>query len=314
MKKILVLIPLIIYFQGSSQTPTGYWYGNANVKLNNSYNNYLVELIIEQQGNNVKGVLNYYFKNTYRSIPLRGSYNPHSRLIYFQNIPVSYYGSLYNQEVDCDMDFQALFRASKGGSVLNGSFKSKPQYKYTCPEISFNLKLNDENLNKDSVMNAIRNLKETYQVWRPGEDDTLIAARIQPRGVINYVVSNQFKERKNEVIRELVVEGDSIQVDFYDNGEIDGDSISVFLNNKLIASNQKLGIKSIHFDIPIDTLIDVYEISMFADNLGTIPPNTALMVVSDAKKRYEVRMSSNFEKNGMVRIRRKVVTGGMREK
>ncbi len=301
----LLLCFLLFTLLAQSQSPTGYWFGNANVKLNNSYNNYLVELIIDQDGNNVKGVLNYYFKNTYRTFQIRGSYNPHTRLIYFQNIPITYFGSLYNQEVDCDMDLQAIFRSAKGGSVLSGSFMSKPQYKYTCPEIKFNLKLNDKEYNKDSVMNAIRTLKENFQVWHPSEKDTLVAARIQPRNVVNYVVTNQYKERKNEVAHDLMVQGDSIQVDFYDNGEIDGDSISVFWNNQLIASNQKLGIRSIHFDLPLDTLREHYEISMFANNLGSIPPNTALMVVSDGDKKYEVRMASNYEKNSMVRIRKK---------
>jgi hypothetical protein len=118
-------------------------------------------------------------------------------------------------------------------------------------------------------------------------------------------VSNQFKERENEVVNEVTVDADSIQVDFYDNGEIDGDSISVFLNRQLIAFSQKLSTKAIHFDIPLDTTREYNEITMFADNLGVIPPNTALMVVNDGKRRYEVRLSSSFTKNASVRIRRK---------
>jgi hypothetical protein len=44
---------------------------------------------------------------------------------------------------------------------------------------------------------------------------------------------------------------------------------------------------------------------MFADNLGTIPPNTALMIVTDGDKQHEIRLSSSFEKNATIRIRRK---------
>src|SRR5687767_6145834 len=163
----------------------------------------MIELIIEQEGNNVKGVLNYFFKNTYRTLPVRGSYNPYTRTVYFSNIPVSYYGSLYNQEVDCDMNLNAIFRSAKGGSSLNGSFRSKPEYKYTCPEISFNLTLNRDASNKDSIVKAIKKLKENYQVWTPSETDTLVAARIQPRNVVNYVVASQFKEREILVAEEL---------------------------------------------------------------------------------------------------------------
>jgi hypothetical protein len=181
-------------------------------------------------------VLNYFFKNTYRSIPVRGTYNSNTRLIYFADIPVSYYGSYYNRDVDCAMNFAATLRVSQINSILKGSFISKPEYKYTCPEILFQLTLNTDQLNQDSVKTAIRSLKETFQVWRPTEADTVAAVKIQPRNVINYVVSNQYKQREKVIAEEIVVESDSLKIDFYDNGEVDGDSISVFYNDKLIAS------------------------------------------------------------------------------
>jgi archaellum component FlaF (FlaF/FlaG flagellin family) len=305
MKKPFLFIVLLFTLQVFSQSPTGYWYGTANVKLRNTYSNYLVELILEQDNNNVKGVLNYFFKNTFRSIPIRGTYNSTTRLVYISNIPVSYYGSLYNRDVDCSMNFAATLRVSQINSVLKGSFISKPEYKYTCPEILFTLTLNTDSLKQDSVMNAIKVLKETFQVWRPSETDTIAAVKIQPRNVVNYVVSNQYKEREKVVAQELTVEADSIKVDFYDNGEIDGDSISVFLNDKLIAFNRILTTRSVHFDIPLDSTREFNEITMFADNLGSIPPNTALMIVNDGKKRYEIRLTSNLEKNATIRIKKK---------
>lgn len=305
MKKPSLLIALLFTLQLFSQSPSGYWYGAANVKLRNTYSNYLVELIIEQDKNNVKGVLNYFFKNTYRSVPIRGTYNSETRLVYISNIPVSYYGSYYNRDVDCAMNFAATLRVSQVNSVLKGSFLSKPEYKYTCPEILFTLKLNTDSLKQDSVKQAIKVLKETYQVWHPSESDTIAAVRIQPRNVVNYVVSSQYKEREKVVAEELTVDADSIKVDFYDNGEIDGDSISVFLNDKLIAFNRILTTRSVHFDIPLDPTKEVNEITMFADNLGSIPPNTALMIVNDGKKRYEVRLTSNLEKSATIRIKKK---------
>jgi hypothetical protein len=93
---------------------------------------------------------------------------------------------------------------------------------------------------------------------------------IQPRNVVNYVVSNQYKEREKVVADELIVESDTLKVDFYDNGEIDGDSISVFYNDKLIAFNRILSTRSVHFEIPIDPTKEINEITMFADNLGSI--------------------------------------------
>lgn len=309
MKKPLLLIGLLFSLQLFSQSPTGYWYGSANVKLKSTYSNYMIELILEQDKTNVKGVLNYFFKNTYRSVPIRGTYNSNTRLVYISNIPVSYYGSLYNRDVDCSMNLAATLRVSQLNSVLKGSFSSKPEYKYTCPEILFSLELNTDSLKRDSVIHAIKVLKESYQVWRPSEEDTVAAVRIQPRNVVNYVINNEYKQREKEIAKELIIESDSINVDFYDNGEVDGDSISVFLNDKLIAFNRKLSTRSVHFDIPLDPAKEVNEITMFADNLGSIPPNTALMIVNDGKKRYELRLTSNLEKSATIKLKRKKTPG-----
>jgi hypothetical protein len=160
--------------------------------------------------------------------------------------------------------------------------------------------------NQDSLLTALRLFKEKYQLWTPSARDTNIAVTLQQRPIINYVVSKQYHERKKLIAEELIVEGDSLKIDFYDNGSIDGDSISVFYNDKLLASSQKLGIAAIHLDIALDTSREVNEITMFADNLGSIPPNTALMVVYDGKRRYHVRISSTLQQNGTVRIRRKL--------
>jgi hypothetical protein len=305
MKKILPVIILFSGLQTFCQSPVGFWYGSANVKLNNTYSNYLVELIIEQQGNNVKGVLNYYFRNTYRSIPVWGTYNKQTRMVFFKDIPVSYYGAYFNRDVDCQMNLSAKLLVSKAGSNIKGSFISHPQYKYTCPEITFNLKLNSGAINKDSIMRAIGSQKERFQVWRPSESDTFTAVSVVQRKVVNFVIDNEYKKRDNELVQEITVQSDSLKIDFYDNGEIDGDSISVFFNNELMAFNRILSTRSVHFDIVLDNNKPVNELSMFADNLGAIPPNTALMVVNDGKKRYEVRLSSNFEKNATIRIKRK---------
>jgi len=305
MKKAIFIFLFLLSLNSFSQQVDGYWYGNANVKVNSSASNYLVELILKQNGSNINGILNYYFKNTFRTFKIRGTYNPYSRLVFIKEIPVSYYGSTLNLDVDCLMDFAATLRVSKINSVLKGSFQSLPQYKYTCPQIDFTLTLNKEASNQDSIIHEIQTLKENFQVWKPDEADTLVAVKIQPRKVINYFIDNKYKQRTNEVADEIMVESDSIKVDFYDNGEIDGDSISVFLNGQLIAFSQRLSTKSIHFDIPLDTTREYNEISMFAENLGTIPPNTALMIVNDGKKRYDLRLTSDLQKNAAIRIRRK---------
>ncbi|HWC53360.1 MAG TPA: hypothetical protein VG676_07240 [Chitinophagaceae bacterium] len=305
MKTLLCGILFSVTVSSYSQSVFGYWYGFANVKTSASANNYLIELILNPEKGYVKGILNYYFKNTYRSIQVKGNYSPASRQLSLYEIPIPYHGSLEGMEVFCIMNLEATLRVAKAGSNLVGAFVSLPEYKYTCADITFNLKLNADISKQDSVLKAISEYKETYQVWTPTFTDTAVAVNIIQRKVVNYVIEKEFSERENVIANEIEVASDSLKVDFYDNGEVDGDSVSVFFNNKLIAFHQMLSTRSVHFDIVLDSAKETNELAMFADNLGSIPPNTALMIIDDGKKRYEVRLSSNLEKNALVRIKRK---------
>lgn len=305
MKKITFLISLLVCLHSNSQTVFGYWYGNANVKTNSSASNYMVELVLQPDKSNVKGVLNYFFKNTYRSLQVTGNYNAAARQLSLYNIPVIYYGSIANMEVDCKMNLVATLRVSQVGSNLVGSFISDPEYRNMCPQVNFDLVKNADISKTDSVLKAISQYKEEFQVWKPTATDTLVAAEVQPRKVINYPVEKEFAERENIVTNEIEVESDSLLISIYDNGEIDGDIISIFFNKKLIVFNQKLTHKSIRINFPLDKSLSENEISMFAENLGLIPPNTALMVIDDGKTRHELKVSSNLEKTATIRIKRK---------
>jgi hypothetical protein len=306
MKKLFLFAFILVALNAHSQTVFGYWYGKASVRTNSSASNYLVELVLQpEKSGNVKGVLNYYFKNTFRSLQVKGSYDPKKRLLRLNNIPVTYYGSLSTMEVDCIMNLIATLRVSRVGSNLVGNFTGLPENRYTCVDIGFDLEFSADMSKQDSVLTALKNFKESNQFWTPSAADTLPAVNVVQRKVINYVVENQFKERENVLAQEIAIESDSVQVDFYDNGEIDGDSISVFFNSQLLAFSQKLSTRSLHFKLGLDSTKEVNELSMFADNLGTIPPNTALMIITDGEKRHEVRLSSNLEKNAMVRLRKK---------
>ena len=109
----------------------------------------------------------------------------------------------------------------------------------------------------------------------------------------------KFEKRDNTVLKTIEVENKTVKVCLYDNGEVDGDSISLFYNGKLLLSGKKLSEKPITLMIEVE--MDVTnELVMYAENLGTIPPNTALMVVTDGAKRYEVRITSDLEKSGVI--------------
>ncbi|MEP6927481.1 MAG: hypothetical protein ABI834_07585, partial [Ginsengibacter sp.] len=108
----------------------------------------------------------------------------------------------------------------------------------------------------------------------------------------------KFEPRRKDILKTIHITQPSFRIDFYDNGEIDGDSITVIYNSKIILSHKMLSAKAITLTLSLDENITQNIITMYADNLGTIPPNTALMIVTDGDKRYEVRITSDTEKSG----------------
>jgi len=305
MKKIFFLCLLFVSLRSQSQSVFGAWYGYANVKTTSSASNYLVELILQPEKNYVVGILNYYFKNTYRGIQVKGNYDAARRQLSLYDVPVAYYGSISSFEVDCIMNLRATLRVAQAGSTLQGSFSSLPDYRYTCPDVTINLSLDTSVSNRDSVKLAISEFKEHFQVWKPTTEDTIVAVSTVARKVVNFVTENEFTKRKTVITHEVEVESDSIRVDVYDNGEIDGDVISLFYNQQLILNSQKLTHRSIHINLVLDSTKMSNEVSMFAENLGLIPPNTALMVINDGKNKFEIPVSSNLEKNATISIKRK---------
>ena len=116
------------------------------------------------------------------------------------------------------------------------------------------------------------------------------------------IIDPKYEKRNSDLIKTIEIDNVTISVDLYDNGEIDGDSISLFFNSKLILSHKRLTDKALTLKLDIDDKQDLNELIMYAENLGTIPPNTALMVVHDGDNRYEVRISSDLQKSGVIRF------------
>ena len=85
-------------------------------------------------------------------------------------------------------------------------------------------------------------------------------------------------------MRRLTVNVDKINLKVYDNGVIDNDTVSIYYNGRLLVNRQKLSEKPINIDLTLDRSASEHTITMFAENLGSIPPNTALVVVTAGKK------------------------------
>lgn len=354
---VIIFCFLLAGINAHAQKVTGAFYGRADVmNTGGNSNNYLTELVIKQKGNEVEGIFGYYFKDSYQSFFVRGTYDPKTRLVHIKNLPVLFYRSDTRNGIECPMNFMGTLLVSKAGSSISGSFYTEDRYKYTCPELRVNYRI-DENADLESSMKAS---VAGQKLWKPQEEDFVVttadksetktiaadakAQRITgtdssaipvPIAPSNNVSSSNssaatgpikpvidstlikkekekqeklvkaFEARKNSYMKDIVVESDSLRVSFYDNGDIDGDFISVFLNGKPVLTGKELSARAMNVYIELEKGMDYNELSMFAENLGKFPPNTALMVITDGINRHELYLSSSLTQNAAVRIRRK---------
>lgn len=133
-------------------------------------------------------------------------------------------------------------------------------------------------------------------ITSPGIKPT-IKATLPPPAVI--------KNRSNELVKIFTVSEEDVTVKLFDNGEIDGDTISVYLDNKLVLSSKRLTSSPLIVKIKMDEDDSEHVLTMVAENLGTIPPNTSLMVVEAGDQRFDIRITSTEQKNAVVRFKYK---------
>ena len=108
--------------------------------------------------------------------------------------------------------------------------------------------------------------------------------------------------RANPVIKQIETAAAELVIELYDNGQIDGDTVSIYHNNKLMVSRAGLGEKPLRINISVNAKQPHHEIIMVAENLGSIPPNTSLMIITARDKRYEIFISSSEQKNAKIVI------------
>ena len=159
---------------------------------------------------------------------------------------------------------------------------------------------------KNTVKKTINVIKKPVPIIKKDSAVTVkfdtaekIITKVSPQ--IEKLIPSDFEKRNNALLQTVIVEHPSVKIELYDNGEVDGDSVSLFYNGRVLLAHKMLSEKPILIELPVNP-DDENELVMYADNLGTLPPNTALMIVRDGNKRYEVRITSDLKKSGTIRF------------
>jgi hypothetical protein len=126
---------------------------------------------------------------------------------------------------------------------------------------------------------------------------------------VNVVIDDTIvvkKDRDIFIINTLEFLEDSVHVEIYDNGVVDGDEITLYVNKGVLFRNKILSDKPLQFDLD-GKMFSTYDLQFFANSLGSMPPNTGLIIISTATERKEVVFASDFSKTSSLRIKMNVI-------
>ncbi len=293
-KTILIFCFTFCLLSVKAQKVSGHWYGIGMLQSTREYQNYLSELVLEQKGKSVTGYLNYYFRDSLVKVSIKGNYDaPNSRLTLLPFPMIYFLSPNAKNSIDCILSGSFTLLASKTSSVLNGRLFADADHQYTVPPIQ--LKLTKSNDTADLVM-----VDEPEEIIK--ENPVISTLETAPVMAIPAATA-LIDTRDKSVVKEIEVSNTSLRIELYDNGEIDYDSVTLFLNKKEILPKTIINHKAVKINIQLDETLEYNDLSMFANNLGMIPPNTAALILYDDKKRYEVILTSDLNKNATLRIR-----------
>ena len=321
---------LLIFISTSSivaaQTITGAWKG----KIKNTK----VELKLIRTGDSLRGTSYYYeSKHNFRRYAVKGYFDASTnQAIWWDDIliedksPGIFVRSLApdallsTADFNCPGEDKMLLDGTASLRDDSGTPKGKVHLEKsglpTFPDEwdfvieNYTLGANDPDV-IDSISNiALLGIEDKETILQPTiperrkerAEPTVVMVEKKPAAVPNISVEEKFTVRKKTLATVIPVTGDSVELRFYDNAEIDGDSIALFLNNSLVFKNIRLSDQAYVVKFASSALQQDNELVMVAENLGSIPPNTSLMVAIVGDKRYEARLQSSENSSALIRF------------
>lgn len=174
------------------------------------------------------------------------------------------------------------------------------------PIIAINKPAAETSLAKPSIPSKLPTpASPVFITEKPKETKTIIVREITKElapAKAPLTIKEKFTIRNKVVQKEIPLSGDSIALSFYDNAEVDGDSISIFLNGVLLQEHIRLTDKPYTIMLAVSALQQINDLVMVAENLGSIPPNTSFMVALVDGKRYEARLESTENSSAAIRF------------
>jgi len=319
----LVLLMLVSSFPflTKAQQVTGVWKGKIDRKK--------VEVKIVQNGDSLRGTSYYYESaNNYRRYSIKGYFDANTNsVVWWDDQLIEDRGGNSGKTALLSV---ADFNCPGGGAMtLDGKAAPKENQEDLKRPVSltkasgpsfpdewdyvidnYTVGTNDPYI-IDSVgliaqapVRKLETIPQQRQTVSVPEVGTKGEEKAEPKVEPQLTIEEKFNSREKVFTKEIPLVGDSIELRFYDNAQVDGDSISLFLNDRLLFSHVRLTDKPYTVKLGIKELNQSNELTMVAENLGSIPPNTSYMVAIVGEQRYDAQLASTENSSAMIRLRK----------
>jgi hypothetical protein len=326
-----LLIGILTFSQSTSQMITGTWKGRINKKK--------VELKIIQNGDSLTGTSYYYESpDNYRRYTIRGYFDQQTNeAVWWDDELVeektgkNIFGGpgkipyLSSADFNCPGSGKMFLEGKAALRDDERDVKGPVDLEKTATgmfpdEWDFVIDNYTSGANDPYIIDSIASIAKTErETERATVREPEVAVNRQPANNTVFIpvprteekkimttkpvtIEEKFVKRERIFTKEIPMVGDSIELHFYDNAEIDGDSISLFLNEKLIFQHIRLTGNAYKLKLSIQDLKEVNELIMVAENLGEIPPNTSYMIALVDGKRYDAQLASTEQSSALIRL------------
>ena len=295
-----------------AQKISGQWRGNFNELSNDEATEYVLE--IEVNGEKLEGTSITYFtlrgKKYYTMCAVTGSYDPNAKTIIAKEIS-KIKANTPEWFRDCFQTHTLTYFKKGHEEQLSGTWKSSKKedncgrgttllsrkilVKTPSAQPVAKQQQKPTPKKEDEKQNPSGSAENKIAILKNEKSERPVNTEIPPKAN----ALTQLEKRNNKVFDTIYIQDNHIAISLFDNGEIDGDIITVIFNNEIILSKQTLSEKPIQIQLTPEKGKENLLI-MYAENQGKVPPNTAIMRAQSGNNYYKIFLSADDKENAGV--------------
>ncbi len=120
----------------------------------------------------------------------------------------------------------------------------------------------------------------------------------EPKPEIHFIAENipeTIENRRVVKVKDIIVSSPDLTLFVWDEAKLDGDTISMSINGDWLLDKYPVTHEKIILEVSLEAYTNNYLV-LFANNLGTIPPNTAVVSFLSKKRKKRLLLTSDLKK------------------